>query len=235
MEKKYKKAVVLLSGGQDSTTCLGVAMQEASEVVCIGFNYGQRHKVELECAQKIADKFKLPFTVVDIKQTMQDLGTTSSLIGSQGDVSAAHPDNEELPASFVPARNALFLTLAHGFAQAQKADTIYIGACETDYSGYPDCRDSFIARMQAALNAGYKTDILIKTPLMWLTKADTFKLALDVGVLNVVSNLSHTCYEGDHTTCNEWGYGCGKCPACILRKKGYEEFATKLEGGGYNE
>ena len=128
----------------------------------------------------------------------------------------------------MPARNAVFLALAHGLAQEWKCHTIYTGVCQTDYSGYPDCRRAFITAMEGALNEGYTTTIEIATPLMYLTKAETFAFAKRVGILDTVIEHSHTCYEGDRSVKFDWGYGCGECPACKLRAKGFQEYKDSL-------
>ena len=221
MKKKYNKGVVVLSGGQDSVTCLGVALSECSEVVAIGFDYGQRHKVELECAKHLCALENVPYHIVEVSALKQLV--TSALIG-EGNVSDAHAYKPGLPASFVPARNALFLTLSHALAQEVRAGVIYTGVCQTDYSGYPDCRQTFVDNFAKALNIGYESSILILTPLMNLTKAQTFELAAEVGYLDKVLEHSHTCYEGNHTDRHAWGYGCANCPSCVLRKLGYEAF-----------
>jgi len=227
MNKKYKTGIVVLSGGQDSVTCLGIALQECENVRCISFDYGQRHKIELECAEAICKAENVPWHLVNVT-ALKDLGISSALIGNEGSTSEPHAHKEGLPASFVPARNALFLTLAHALAQEHQAEAIYTGVCQTDYSGYPDCREVFITKLEVTLNIGYETDIAIITPLMHLTKSETFALAAKYEYLDQVLRLSHTCYEGDHTTENEWGYGCGECPSCLLRKKGYEEYVESF-------
>lgn len=219
-------ALVVLSGGQDSVTCLGLAMAlHELPVQAIGFIYGQQHSVEIECAKKLCAELQVGYKVIDIS-FLGDL-VTSALTG-EGNVSDQHPRLKDLPASFVPNRNALFLTIAHAYAQEIGASTIYTGVCQTDYSGYPDCRHMFIQQLQTTLNRGYMTKIAIETPLMDLNKAQTFSLAKEIGFLDHVINDSHTCYEGDHETKHLWGYGCGQCPACGLRKNGFEEF-LKLE------
>jgi len=215
------KAVVLFSGGQDSTTCLGWAKQQYKKVIAVGFNYGQRHTVELEQAKLIADKLQVPFTIIRVP-FYGDL-VDSALTGS-GSVKAKHERLKHLPASFVPNRNAFFLTIAHAVAQKAGAEILVTGTCETDYSGYPDCRREFIDAQEKALNLGADSSIKIVTPLMHLTKAATFALAKEVGVLEEVLELSHTCYEGDRNSKHAWGYGCGDCPACVLRTKGWLEF-----------
>ncbi len=218
-----KTAVVVLSGGQDSVTCLGVAMSAGYHVHCISFEYGQKHMVELECARKICDKFGVSLRIVDL--TFLSKLVTSALT-SDGDVNQQHEYKTDLPASFVPNRNALFLTVAHAYAQEVGADVIYTGVCQTDYSGYPDCRDEFIHALQYTLNRGYQTDIVIMTPLMFKTKAETFALAETCGMLGVVIEDTHTCYNGVRDTLHAWGYGCGECGACKLRAKGWEEFTN---------
>lgn len=223
-EMAQDPAVVVLSGGQDSVTCLGVALSKHRKVVAVSFAYGQKHTVELMQAAKICDRRGIMHSLVDLR-FFGDMVT--SALTSDGDVSAAHPTKPGLPASFVPNRNALFLTLAHAVAQEVGAKTIYTGVCETDYSGYPDCRAVFIEALQDALNTGYQTDIKIETPLMYLDKADTFELARKHGFLDTVIEDSHTCYNGDRSVRHEWGYGCGKCPACQLRERGYLEFVAR--------
>lgn len=217
-----------MSGGQDSTTCLGVALEQFKEVHCVTFTYGQKHEVEVLCARKIVDGFNnVSFKVINLSP-LQELGNSALIRGSeQTDVSANHAMNDNLPASYVPNRNATFLTLAHAYAQKMGSKFVMTGVCETDYSGYPDCRLEFIISLQGALNIGSESDIQILTPLMKLDKADTFRLAEQYHILDEVINLSHTCYNGDHSTRNEWGYGCGTCPACTLRSKGWETFLER--------
>lgn len=227
--EKEGKALVVLSGGQDSVTCLGVALKAHEEVEAVCFAYGQNHSVELGSAIKICKDYDVKLTIL----TISALGALadSALTTGQVIIGEAHPRNQNLPASFVPNRNAMFMTTAHAMAQKIGAEFVYTGVCQTDYSGYPDCRDDFISSLQDTLNLGYLTDIKFITPLMYLTKAETFNLAKEVGFLDTVLNDSHTCYNGDHDHFHEWGYGCGACPACELRKKGYYEF---LEMGNNN-
>jgi len=222
------KAVVVFSGGQDSTTCLGIAIKQfgVENVHAISFIYGQKHVIELEQAARITKHFGIDLKVVDLS-FFGDMVT--SALTNDGDVSQAHAYKKDLPASFVPNRNALFLTLAHAHAQEVGADLIYTGVCETDYSGYPDCRLRFINQLEIALNTGYETSISIITPLMALDKAETFALAEGVGILEVVIGMSHTCYNGDRTRVHQWGCGCGECPACKLRAEGYEKFMAAKE------
>jgi 7-cyano-7-deazaguanine synthase len=217
------KALVVLSGGQDSVTCLGLAIEchGAENVSAIGFTYGQNHEVEIDQAHSICSEFNIDYQVIDISFLK---GTVTSALTSGGDVNAAHPNMPNLPASFVPNRNALFLTISHAVAQEIKARYVYTGVCQTDYSGYPDCREVFIDGLQSALNTGYECDIRFITPLMYMTKAQTFELAEQVGFLETVINESHTCYNGHRGTTHDWGKGCGECGACKLREKGYLEF-----------
>lgn len=218
-----KPALVLFSGGQDSTTCLYWAKQQFERVEAIGFRYGQKHDVELRQAEIIADKAGVPFVVLDVTGTL----STSALTEHDKDVSASHEINPELPASFVPGRNALFLTLAGSHAYTRGIHDLVGGMCQTDYSGYPDCRQIFVDAMEVALSLALDAEVRIHTPLMHRTKAETWKLAYDMGVLDVVRDLSHTDYNGDRTTYNEWGYGKLDNPASILRARGYEEARAK--------
>lgn len=222
--EKPEKALVVMSGGQDSTTCLGVALHLHDTVSAVTFDYGQKHKIELEYAQKICDKHKVELQVVPVP--MLQLMKSSALV-NHGDTSQKHAYLEGVPASFVSARNALFLTMAWGIAMEMQADYIYAGMCQTDFSGYPDCRDEFIGMLNQALIVGYSSSIGIRTPLMFLDKADTFQLAKQVGILHDVMELSHTCYNGDRTR-HEWGAGCGACPACELRERGFNEFTKRM-------
>lgn len=218
-----KTALVVLSGGQDSVTCLGIAMSEGYHIHCISFEYGQKHAVELECARKVCDEFGASLRIVDLSFLAQ---LVTSALTSDGDVNQPHEYKTDLPASFVPNRNALFLTVAHAYAQEVGADVIYTGVCQTDYSGYPDCREQFIKALQFTLNLGAEASIEIKTPLMYKTKAETFALAQVCGMLEVVIEDTHTCYNGDREHRHPWGYGCGECGACKLRAKGWGEFTN---------
>lgn len=217
-------AIVIFSGGQDSTTCLGWAKNRFAEVRAVSFYYGQRHEIEVQQARKIAGLLTVPLQVIDI--SFYGSMVRSALTGI-GDLNASHEDHGDLPASFVPNRNALFILLAHSLAQTLKIDTLITGVCQTDYSGYPDCRQDFIDALQHSLNLGSASKITILNPLMQLTKAQTFKLAESEGVLDLVLEESHTCYNAS-TTRNAWGRGCGSCPACRLRAKGFEEYKTQF-------
>jgi 7-cyano-7-deazaguanine synthase len=217
----------VFSGGQDSTTCLGAAAYAhgADNILAVAFDYGQKHRIELEQAAVIAGKLGVDFQVVDVPALR--LMESSGLV-TGGDVASGHEYLKDLPASFVPARNALFLTIAFGLAMEAKASMIYTGVCQTDYSGYPDCRSEFIEKLNLALIVGYQSAIKIVTPLMDLTKAETFRLAEEVDVLRIVIEDSHTCYNGERGLVHEWGRGCGTCPACVLRAKGWNEYRAEV-------
>ncbi|MGM0472230.1 MAG: 7-cyano-7-deazaguanine synthase QueC [Bacillota bacterium] len=215
------KALVIFSGGQDSTTCLGWAENRFDQVIAVSFKYGQKHEVELEQAEKIVKRLGIEHHIIDIS-FFGDL-VDSALTHNEGDVNQQHERVKELPASFVPNRNGLFITLAHSLAQKIGVETLVTGVCQVDYSGYPDCRQEFIDSIEETLNLGSQAEIEIATPLMNLTKAEAFKLAQEEDVLDLVLELSHTCYNGV-AKMNEWGRGCDDCPACQLRKQGYYEF-----------
>lgn len=213
------KAVVIFSGGQDSTTCLYWAKARYNIIEAITFAYGQKHSIEIEQSKKICD-------LLGVKQTIVDISFLNTLVESaltsNGDVNQLN--EKGLPASFVPNRNQLFITLAHAYAQKIGAETLVTGVCQTDYSGYPDCRLDFIKSVETTSNLGSQSNITIQTPLMDLTKAETFEMAKILDCLDEVIEYSHTCYNGDRTHRHDYGYGCGECPACKLREKGYQEF-----------
>ena len=217
-----KKAVVLLSGGQDSTTCLYWALKNFDEVHAIGFDYGQMHKQELEQARMIADRAGVNYVIKDVK----DLLATSSLIEHSDHNKASYLD-ASLPASFTSGRNILFLSIAASYAAEIGINDVITGVCQTDYSGYPDCRRTTIDAMQNVLSLGYGNgDYRIHTPLMYLTKAETWKLANDLNILEVIVNDTLTDYDGDMTQ-NEWGKGNENNPASELRMKGFYEAKAK--------
>ena len=227
------KALVVFSGGQDSTTCLAYALANYDEVETVGFYYGQRHSVELICRQNVLKKIREEFPELASKLGKDTVIDVSSF-GQIADSALTRPEEKiedgdnGLPTSFVPGRNILFLTYAGSMAYCRKADTIITGVCETDYSGYPDCRGATIYAIQMALSLGMDREIFIDTPLMHLTKAQTWELAEKCGgkkMVDLIVRETHTCYEGDHEHFHDWGYGCGECPACKLREKGYREYA----------
>ncbi|MCA9211953.1 MAG: 7-cyano-7-deazaguanine synthase QueC [Planctomycetales bacterium] len=215
----HGSALVLFSGGQDSTTCLYWAKERFKRVEAIGFNYGQKHVVELDQAATIARDADVPFHVSDIRGTLRG----SALTEHEKDVSAAHEKDGSLPASFVPGRNALFLTLAAGHAYTRDISDLVGGMCQTDYSGYPDCRRAFVDAICVSLSLAMEIDFRIHTPLMYLTKAETWKLATELGIVDIIREQTHSDYNGDRSTLHEWGYGNLDNPASILRKKGYDE------------
>lgn len=224
-----RTALVLFSGGQDSTTCLFWALKAFRKVEAIGFDYGQRHSVELEQARKIADLADVPFEIVNLANLLSG----SALLDESSNVNVPHEKAAHLPAAFVPARNALFLTIAAGRGFQKEIQDLVGGMCEADYSGYPDCRLDFIRAQQETLSLGLDAEVRIHVPLMHLTKAETWKLAKDLGevrgmnVLEIVRDLSHTDYHGDRSQKHDWGYGKLDNPASILRAKGYEEAVQK--------
>lgn len=210
------KAIVVFSGGQDSTTCLIQALAQYDEVHCITFDYGQRHKKEIEVAQAIAKTLKVTSHKIMDVSLLNELAI-SSLTRSKILVSHELEENG-LPNSFVPGRNILFLTLAGIYAYQLKAQTLITGVCETDFSGYPDCRNAFVEKMNQALALGMDYPLEIKTPLMWLNKAETWALADLLQHLDFVIEQTLTCYNG------EIGQGCGICPACELRQNGLTQY-----------
>lgn len=216
-------ALVLFSGGQDSTTCLFWAKEQFENISALGFRYGQKHDIELKQAAIIAEKANVPLKVIDITGMLQG----SALTEHDKDVAGKHELSPELPAAFVPGRNAVFLSIAISYAFTQGMEDIVAGMCQADYSGYPDCRRVFVDSMQTSMSLALGKDIRIHTPLMYKSKAEAWKLAYDLDVLDIVRDLSHTDYNGDRTTYNEWGYGKLDNPASILRAKGYEEAKQK--------
>lgn len=219
-----KGAVVLLSGGQDSTTSLFWAQRRWSNIWGIGFDYGQRHRIELEQAQKIADLAGVPFHIFDLRGLLGD----SALTDPSHSVDERHWLEPTLPASFVPGRNLFFLSIAASFAYARGVVDLVTGTCQTDYSGYPDCRREFIDSLERTLSLALAPRTFqIHTPIMELDKADTFKLAADLGVLDIVLEHSHTDYNGNREERHPWGYGRLDNEASRLRARGWEEFLRR--------
>ncbi len=222
MDAQNDKALVLFSGGQDSTTCLAWALRHYAHVETIGFFYGQRHAVEMECRGPILAALGATHAnlgadhVIDIQSGLAALGATA--LTSDAPIETG-PGG--LPTTFVPGRNLLFLTYAGALAWRRGLRRIVGGMCETDFSGYPDCRDDTIKAMQLALNLGMERRFVLETPLMWLDKAATWGLAAALGVEQLVIEASHTCDRGDRTHHHAWGYGCGECPACELGAAGF--------------
>ena len=228
-------ALVLFSGGQDSTTCLAWALDRYDRVETLGFDYGQRHRVELDGRAPL--RAALAGSINDGRWGDRlgpdhtiDL-TSLAAIGETAmtqDIAIAM-DAKGLPNTFVPGRNLLFLTFAAALAHRRGLRRIVGGMCETDFSGYPDCRDDTIKAMQVAINLGMESRFIVETPLMWLDKADTWRLAETLGaraLIDLIVEATHTCYLGERGTRHDWGYGCGTCPACALRADGWRRYAA---------
>ncbi len=259
----HTSALVLFSGGQDSTTCLALALSKYERVETIAFDYRQRHHIELECRLNVLREIRAQFPQWALKLG-QDHLLDLAVLGEVSDTSltrdtAFKMEQSGLPNTFVPGRNLLFLTLAAAVAYRRDLQVIVTGVCETDFSGYPDCRDDTMKAMQLALSLGMDKRFLIETPLMWIDKAATWEMAKDLGeksqsprgennetprgennetprgennetprggeaLVNLIIEHTHTCYLGDRTQRHAWGYGCGSCPACELRGRGYARF-----------
>jgi 7-cyano-7-deazaguanine synthase len=228
------KALVLFSGGQDSTTCLAWALARFDHVETIGFDYGQRHRIELDQRAKIREKIVTlqPDWAARLGEDhlidLAVLGQISATAMTR-DVEIVMQENG-LPNTFVPGRNLVFLTFAAAVAYRRGLTHIVGGMCETDFSGYPDCRDATIKAMQTALNLGMEKDFVLQTPLMWLDKATTWALAEKLGgrpLIDLILEDTHTCYLGERGARHEWGYGCGTCPACKLRAQGWTKYRAE--------
>lgn len=226
-----KSALVLFSGGQDSTTCLAWALDKFSHVETVAFNYNQRHVVELECRKVVLQNIRTQFPEWADKLGEDHL-IDIPVLGSISDTALTQDREIEfsksgLPTTFVPGRNLLFLTLASAIAYRRGIEVLVGGMCETDFSGYPDCRDETIKSQEKTLSLGLDYPLIIETPLMWIDKAATWKMANDIGgnrLINIIKNDTHTCYLGDRSVSHDWGFGCGTCPACELRKAGWNKF-----------
>jgi 7-cyano-7-deazaguanine synthase len=224
-------ALVLFSGGQDSSTCLAWALARFAHVETVGFAYGQRHAVELDCRAPVRQGLAAlmdwggrlgPDHVVDLGASLSGIGTTALTADAEIRMTA-----EGLPSTFVPGRNLVFLAYAAAIAWRRGLRRIVAGMCETDYSGYPDCRDDTLKAMQIALNLGLERRFVVETPLMWLDKAATWQLAEALGGASLVELIvehTHSCYLGDRATRHDWGYGCAACPACELRAAGWRRW-----------
>jgi 7-cyano-7-deazaguanine synthase len=226
-----RKALVLFSGGQDSTACLAWALERYAQVETIGFDYGQRHRIELDCRLDVLRELRAQFPAWSPKLGEDHL-LDLSLLGQLSDTAltearAIEMQANGLPNTFVPGRNLLFLSFAATLAYRRGASVLVGGMCETDYSGYPDCRDNALKALQVALSLGLDQPMTIETPLMFLTKAQTWRLSEQLGgtALNdLIIEHTHTCYLGQRDQRHAWGYGCGSCPACELRARGHAEF-----------
>jgi 7-cyano-7-deazaguanine synthase len=229
----HTSALVLFSGGQDSTTCLAYALARYQRVETIGFDYGQRHRVELAVRAPILAELRARYPNwatrlgEDHLLDVPVLGQISE--GSLTREMAFELESGGLPNSFVPGRNLVFLTLAAAVAYRRGLQVLVTGVCETDFSGYPDCRDDTMKALQLALSLGMDRRFLLETPLMWIDKAATWAMAEALGgpeLVDLVTEHTHTCYLGDRQHRHAWGYGCGECPACVLRARGYEKFRS---------
>ena len=242
MTVMHTTALVLFSGGQDSTTCLAHALSRYARVETVAFDYGQRHHVELDARLNVLRELRQQFPAWAAKLGEDHL-LDLSVLGQVSETSltrdtAFQMEANGLPNTFVPGRNLLFLTLAAALAYRRGLQVLVTGVCETDFSGYPDCRDDTMKAMQLALSLGMDQRFLIETPLMWIDKAATWELARTLGeqadraaggqaLVDLIVEHTHTCYLGDRSHRHAWGYGCGTCPACELRARGYAGFSAK--------
>jgi 7-cyano-7-deazaguanine synthase len=235
MTDASQTALVLFSGGQDSATCLAWALDRFSRVETLGFDYGQRHAIELDCRQRLLDgvttmrpdwaaKLGENHTLaIPTLAEISDTALTRNVAIAMGEGG--------LPNTFVPGRNLVFLTFAAALAYRRGITHIVGGMCETDYSGYPDCRNDTIKALESALQLGMDKPFQLHTPLMWLDKAATWGLAHELGgsgLVDLIREHSHTCYLGERGARHDWGFGCGECPACQLRAKGWREYAARV-------
>jgi 7-cyano-7-deazaguanine synthase len=229
-------ALVLFSGGQDSATCLAWALSRYAKVETIGFDYGQRHAIELTVRPPVLQQVRALSPQWNDKLG-EDHMIDLSLIAKISDTALTRDveinmQENGLPNTFVPGRNLLFMTVAATVAYRRGLDVLVGGMCETDFSGYPDCRDDTMKALQVALNLGMATRLKVETPLMWIDKAATWKLAQDLGgqaLVDLIRKETHTCYLGERGALHDWGYGCGKCPACELRARGYRKFRGQTQ------
>lgn len=227
-------ALVLFSGGQDSTTCLAWALNRYDHVETLGFDYGQRHAIELTMRPQLLDSLRTMRS--DWKNKLgEDHVLDLSLLAAISDTALTSDvvitmQENGLPNTFVPGRNLLFLTSAAALAYRRGISDLVGGMCETDYSGYPDCRDETLRSLEQAINLGMASKLVIQTPLMWLNKAQSWQLAATLGgqeLVELIRTETHTCYLGERGTLHAWGHGCGSCPACELRARGYADYLAK--------
>lgn len=231
MQNHQRRALVLFSGGQDSTTCLAWALQRYAHVETVAFDYGQRHHIELQARQHVLRELRAAFPEWAARLG-EDHVLDLKVLGQVGDTAmtserAIEMQDNGLPNTFVPGRNLLFLNLAAALGYRRQLDVLVGGMCETDFSGYPDCRDDTIKAQQVALSLGLGARVTIETPLMWLDKAEAWALARELGgqaLVDLIVEHSHTCYLGERGRRHDWGYGCGECPACVLRAAGWQRW-----------
>ena len=237
MNEKAEQAIVLHSGGQDSSTCLAWAIREfgAENVRPLTIFYGQRHEIEMKCAAEICADLDLPepeILPLEALSLLEAAALTSPEIEVSGDATGTgnvFAEEHGLPSTFVPGRNLLLFTLAAAYGAKFGAYNIVSGVCETDAAGYPDCRGSFVLAAQIAISEALAHGVEIHAPLLHRSKAETFALAEELGVLELILKKSHTCYRGNHEALHAWGYGCGECPACHEREKGWIGFEASRE------
>ncbi|MBN9372268.1 MAG: 7-cyano-7-deazaguanine synthase QueC [Hydrogenophaga sp. SCN 70-13] len=235
---RHTHALVLFSGGQDSTTCLAHALARFERVETVGFDYGQRHRVELDARQAVLRELRAAFPA-RAARLGEDHMLDLAVLGAVSETSltrdmAFRMEANGLPNTFVPGRNLLFLTLAAALAYRRGLTVLVTGVCETDFSGYPDCRDDTMKAMQLALSLGMDQRFLVDTPLMWIDKAGTWRLARELGgeaLVDLIVEHTHTCYQGDREHRHAWGWGCGQCPACELRERGWQAYRMSLAPG----
>lgn len=231
-----ERALVLFSGGQDSATCLAWALERFDLVETIGFDYGQRHRIELDCRQPVLEGLREAFPrwrarlgqdhLLDMRVLGQISGTALT------DDRAIVFESSGLPNTFVPGRNLIFFNFAGAIAYRRGLKVLVGGMCETDYSGYPDCRDDTLKALQVSMSLGMDTRFRLETPLMWLDKAGTWALAESLGgtaLVELIRTHSHSCYAGDRTRLHDWGYGCDACPACALRSRGWTAYRQAID------
>ena len=226
-----ERALVLFSGGQDSTVSLAWALDRFAHVETIGFAYGQRHRVELDIRPSVLAALRAAFPAWS-ERLGEDHSVEIEALGRMSDTAltrdvAIRISASGLPNTFVPGRNLVFLAFAAAAAYRRDIRRLVLGVCETDYSGYPDCRDDAMKAMQVALNLGMASRFVVETPLMWIDKAETWRLAERLGgaaLTEIVRRETHSCYRGGRDRLHDWGYGCGECPACLLRAEGYRRF-----------
>jgi 7-cyano-7-deazaguanine synthase len=233
MTIENQRARVLFSGGQDSSTCLAWALSRYQHVETIGFDYGQRHAIELTMRPQLLQKIRGLSPEWDQRlgeDHLLDLSLISQLSQTAMTENIAIQMQENgLPNTFVPGRNLMFMLVAATLAYRRQLGVLVGGMCETDFSGYPDCRDDSLKALQVAINLGMASRLNIETPLMWIDKAESWRLAERLGgkdLVDVIRHDTHTCYLGERGQMHAWGHGCGSCPACELRAKGYQEFIT---------
>ena len=231
------RALVLFSGGQDSTTCLAWALDRFAAVETLGFDYGQRHRVELDCRAVLREALGRAARPdgrrlgADHLIGIEALGAISETALTRD--SAIALGESGLPTTFVPGRNLVFLAFAAALAYRRGCRHLVLGVCETDYSGYPDCRDDTVKAMQVALNLGLEARFVLHTPLMWRDKAATWELAQALGadaLVRLIVEATHSCYRGERGIRHDWGYGCGDCPACALRAEGWRRWCSRRPG-----